>query len=80
MKKRFNTTGVCVPTKHYMVDISNKVDKIKDMIRNDEYFIINRPRQYGKTTIIYALERELQHEFFANRDRINAKEFLQRYS
>ena len=24
--KRFNTTAVCIPSKHYMVDISDKVE------------------------------------------------------
>ena len=27
MTKRFNTTGVCVPKKHYMVDISGGIEK-----------------------------------------------------
>ena len=40
MKKRFNSTGVCVGRKHYMVDISNKLKKIVKMIQNEEYFII----------------------------------------
>ena len=57
--KRFNTTGLCNPKKHYMVDISDKLEKIKVLIENEEYFVINRPRQYGKTTILSALTREL---------------------
>jgi len=40
VEKGFNTTGVCVPRKHYMVDISNKLKKIVKMIQNEEYFII----------------------------------------
>ena len=59
MKKRFNTTGVCVPRKHYMVDISDKLKKIEEMIENEDYFIINRPRQYGKTTTIFMLKKIL---------------------
>jgi predicted AAA+ superfamily ATPase len=59
VKKRFNTTGVCVPRKHYMVDISNKLKKIEEMIENEEYFIINRPRQYGKTTTMFMLKKIL---------------------
>ncbi|NRZ27302.1 hypothetical protein DFN06_003018 [Clostridium beijerinckii] len=27
MTKRFNTTGVCVPKKHYMIDISGGIEK-----------------------------------------------------
>ncbi|ENK0837894.1 AAA family ATPase [Clostridium botulinum] len=59
MKKRFNVTGTCIPEKHYMVDISNKLDSILKLVNNEEYFIINRPRQYGKTTTLYMLERYL---------------------
>ncbi|MGE5342017.1 MAG: AAA family ATPase [Candidatus Omnitrophota bacterium] len=60
MKKRFNTTGACTPEKHYMVDISNKIDQIMDMIDNGDYFVIDRPRQYGKTTTINVLNRRLK--------------------
>lgn len=60
MKKRFNYTGVCVPEKHYMADISQKVTEISQMVERGEYFVINRPRQYGKTTTIYMLTRHLK--------------------
>lgn len=59
MQKRFNVTGTCIPEKHYMVDISNKLDSILKLVNNEEYFIINRPRQYGKTTTLYMLEKRL---------------------
>ena len=62
--KRFNTTGLCNPKKHYMVDISDKLEKIKVLIENEEYFVINRPRQYGKTTILTALENSLKEKVF----------------
>ncbi len=61
MKKRFNDTGVCVPSKHYMVDTSNKISRIFLMVEQGDYFIINRPRQYGKTTSLYLLGQKLQH-------------------
>ncbi|WP_061995684.1 AAA family ATPase [Clostridium sp. ATCC 25772] len=60
MKKRFNVTGTCIPERHYMVDISKKLDSILSLIDNQEYFIINRPRQYGKTTTLYLLNRYLK--------------------
>jgi hypothetical protein len=60
MKKQFNITGVCIPEKHYMVDISNKTAKIIEMIERGDYFVINRPRQYGKTTTIDMLDRLLK--------------------
>ena len=46
--KEFNTTGLCNPKKHYMVDISDKLENIKKLVEKEKYFIINRPRQYGK--------------------------------
>ena len=61
--KRFNTTGLCNPKKHYMVDISDKLEKIKVLIENEEYFVINRPRQYGKTTTLTALEKSLNEKY-----------------
>ncbi len=62
-KKSFNTTVVCVPEKHYMVDISDKVEKIKKLVDDGKYFTINRARQYGKTTVLTALRRVLQDEY-----------------
>jgi AAA-like domain len=56
MAKEFNTTGKCIPGLHYMADVSGKFDAVKEMIDKGRYFIINRPRQYGKTTIIRQLE------------------------
>ena len=63
MKKRFNTTGVCVSRKHYMVDISNKLKEIKELIDNEYYFTINKPRQYGKTTTLSELKKFLKEEY-----------------
>lgn len=60
MKKKFNITGTCIPHKHFMADTSKKIKKIIAMIEDGEYFTINRPRQYGKTTTIYLLDRELK--------------------
>ena len=57
--KEFNYTGTCIPSKHYMVDTSNKITKVIDLINRGKYFIINRPRQYGKTTTMYLVVQEL---------------------
>jgi len=51
MRKKFNSVGVCVSRKHCMLNISNKLKQIKELIDNEFYFTINRPRQYGKTII-----------------------------
>ena len=62
--KKFNTTAVCIPQKHYMVDITDRVKEIKKLVDDGEYFTINRARQYGKTTTLAALKRELEQDYF----------------
>ena len=61
--RRFNVTGLCVANKHYMVDISGKLEQIGEMIDNGDYFTINRARQYGKTTTLSLLRRTLFREY-----------------
>ena len=61
MTKRLNVTGTCIPGRHYMADISKKPDKVNEMVANGDYFIINRPHQYGKTTVMYLLEQQLKN-------------------
>ena len=60
--REFNSTGLCVPERHYMVDISGRVAQIRAMVERGDYFCINRARQYGKTTTLVALERALAVE------------------
>lgn len=45
--KKYNTTAVCIPEKHYMVDLSERVNEIKKLVDDGKYFTINRARQYG---------------------------------
>ncbi len=61
--KVFNTTAVCVPSKHYMVDLSGRVKEIRKLVDAGKYFTINRARQYGKTTTLKALQQELQKDY-----------------
>jgi len=61
--KKFNVTGTCIPEKHYMVDITNKLMQIKEMVDDEAYFTINRGRQYGKTTTLSRLRRFLADEY-----------------
>ncbi len=63
MMKTFNTTVVCIPGKHYMVDLSERVREIKKLVDDGKYFTINRARQYGKTTTIDALSKALEQEY-----------------
>lgn len=62
MAKRFNITGTCIPGRHYMADMSGKVDQIMEFVANGDYFTINRPRQYGKTTIMFLLGQKLEKD------------------
>jgi hypothetical protein len=60
MEKEFNITGTCIPSMHYIVNTSNKLDKTMKLINKAKYFIINRPRQYGKTTTFFLLNNKLK--------------------
>ena len=46
--KEFTTTGFCDPKKNYMVDISDRMKQIRNMVDKGRYFTINRARQYGR--------------------------------
>jgi len=51
MKKEFNVTGVCFPHLHYVVNNAHRIKEVMEMVERGNYFVINRPRQYGKTTM-----------------------------
>jgi hypothetical protein len=61
--KYFNVTGLCIQGKHYMVDISSKIKQIIEMVDRGDYFTINRPRQFGKTTTFNELIEELNKKY-----------------
>ena len=61
--KRFNITGTCFDTKHYMVNIDERVQQIKKMVDRGDYFCINRGRQYGKTTTLNFLKTALDKDY-----------------
>lgn len=62
MTKRFNITGNCFPNLHYMMDNSAKLAEVVDLVERGEYFIINRPRQFGKTTTLFYLNDYFQND------------------
>jgi hypothetical protein len=63
-QKAFTITGLCVPSKHYMVDTSAKIDLIiRDYIEKGAYFTINRARQFGKTTTLELLYQRLRERY-----------------
>ena len=61
--KTFNTVGCCIPDRHYMVNIDDKLKKIKNLVDGGYYFVINRARQYGKTTTLGILAERLKDEY-----------------
>lgn len=63
MVKRFNTTGICYPEEHYMVDITSRLDETAKLVDRGEYFVINRARQYGKTTTLHLLADRLKEHY-----------------
>ncbi len=79
MKRRFNTTGSCSWEKHYMVKLDKRLEKIKeDYVEEGLYFVINRGRQYGKTTTLRALEKFLKNDYvilFMDFQKISAADF-----
>lgn len=58
--KRFNTTGKCIASQHYMVRIDRQVNEAARLVENGMYFCINRGRQYGKTTTLAFLKQHLE--------------------
>lgn len=64
MKKCFNINGPCDARRHYMIDISKRLEEIKTLVDNEEYFVINRARQYGKTITLKSLKQKLSGEYF----------------
>lgn len=63
MAKKFNVAADCKPDLHYMVKLDSRLAAIKGMVDAGDYFTINRARQYGKTTILRALNRYLQGDY-----------------
>jgi len=46
-----------------MVDINNKLEQISELIENEFYFTINKPRQYGKTTTLNELVNFIKDKY-----------------
>lgn len=62
--KCFNTEGICIPEINYMADTSKTIHQIIDQyVSPGKYFTIDRPRQYGKTTTLYLLEKRLKKDY-----------------
>ena len=63
MNRYFNITGPCNPQEHYMVNLDSRLAQIKKMVDAGQYFTINKGRQYGKTTMLDALQEYLKQQY-----------------
>ncbi len=76
----FNTEGLCKPSEHYMVHLDDRLERMKRLyVDRKKYFVINRGRQYGKTTTLKALAQYLKEEYIVlsmDFQRIGTEEFV----
>lgn len=64
MDRYFNTEGSCEPEAHYMVRLDDRLRIIRQrFVDRGSYFVINRGRQYGKTTTLKALAEYLRDQY-----------------
>ena len=73
--KIFNINGLCGLEENYMVDMNGKIAKIKNLVSDRIYFSIGNTPKCGKSTLLVALWRRLQHQYTAvsvNFNRFNA--------
>lgn len=63
MQKYFNVESYCIPEEHYMVNMDSRLKEIRQMVDAGKYFIINRGRQYGKTTTLNLLAETLGDDY-----------------
>ena len=67
MPKLFNIAGPCIPGEHYLVPTLARLPQLGGLIAAKQFFVIHAARQSGKTTLLNALEQELnaKHEVVA---------------
>jgi hypothetical protein len=88
--RQFNITGKIIPEKHYFVDLTPQIEKLTALSENGTYFVINRPRQFGKTTVLNFLASHLHgseaylpilfsFEGYGNKPELSAAEFYRTF-
>ncbi len=55
----FNTAGPCDPRFHYMLPAAERLPGVPRLVERGMYFVVNAPRQTGKTTTLKALASKL---------------------
>jgi len=56
-----------IEKKYLFVDISNKLTQVERLIDQGDYFVINRPRQYGKTTLLSQIAKRFKEKYLVIR-------------
>ncbi|MDX3385402.1 ATP-binding protein [Streptomyces niveiscabiei] len=55
----FNTTGPCLPTRHYMLAAQERLPLAHELVEEGRYFVVHAPRQTGKTTALASMAHDL---------------------
>ena len=63
MAKEFNTAVTCNPKRHYMVNTTAKMKVFEGLIDQKCYFTINRARQFGKSTSLNWIYKNLSDRY-----------------
>ncbi|MBQ4409041.1 MAG: AAA-like domain-containing protein [Bacteroidales bacterium] len=63
MAKKFNTSVICDPKRHYMVDVTAKMKVFEGLIDDKCYFTITRARQFGKTSALNWILRNMSDRY-----------------
>jgi len=58
-KRRFNTTGPCVSSEHYMLPAMERCADLMPLVEQKSYFVIHAARQSGKTTLVRSFVNQL---------------------
>ena len=62
MAKKFNTSVICDPKRHYMVDVTAKMKVFEGLIDDKCYFTITRARQFAKRIVVNPIFLRIQLE------------------
>ena len=60
--KKFNTTGLCFPSEHYMLPALDRLPGVRELVAGVDYFVVHPSRQTGKTTALKALVKEINEK------------------
>jgi len=72
--REFNIAGSIIPEEHYFVDLAPTLKKLMTLVEKRKYFVINRPRQFGKTPVLISFAH------FVQRPNITEAEFYSEIS